>query len=441
MARIGARGEESTPLFERAIALFEAAGARHAAARVGARLAESVWDLGRLEDGLERMNSSFELLADEEPDADLAMLAAQVGRFLFFGGQPELASQRIETALAMAEALVLPEVLAQALTTKGVFLTSVGRRQEALALMQFAVETALEHDKPSTALRASYNLADCFGQADRYSEAADVVRQGLAQARRVGNRYWELSFLGQLYPFLALGEWDEALAMFAELPVDSWAGSRQAFSVGPLVNAVVLGSRGQLDELRALLARFDEMGTSGDEQERSAYQSGIARFELASGNPDRALPIAEEAFKSHRFFGVGGEQVKEAFATAGEAGLLLGDLAKVRELVAFVDRLPAGDANGFLRAQSTRFRAHLAATEDRAEADRLFTQAAALFRELSLPFPLAVVQTEHAELLLADGTGDANPDTLTPDAHAIFERLGAQPWIDRLNELRGQVVA
>ena len=63
MARMGARGEESKVCFERAISLFETAAATHAAARVEARLAETMWDLGRMEDGLERMNRSYELLA------------------------------------------------------------------------------------------------------------------------------------------------------------------------------------------------------------------------------------------------------------------------------------------------------------------------------------------------------------------------------------------
>ena len=58
-----------------------------------------MWDLGRLEEGLESMNRSFELLSQDEPDADLASLAAQLGRFLFFGGQRELGAQRIEAAL------------------------------------------------------------------------------------------------------------------------------------------------------------------------------------------------------------------------------------------------------------------------------------------------------------------------------------------------------
>jgi class 3 adenylate cyclase/predicted ATPase len=438
MARIGARGEEAPERFEHAIRLFEASGERHAVARVEARLAETEWDLGRIEDGLERMNRSFELLSTEEPDADVALLAAQLGRFLFFNGQPELALKRVESALAMAESLILPEVLAQALTTKGVLLTSRGRREEGIALLRFAIHTALEHDKPSAALRASFNLADCLGQVNRFQEAAETVRGGLAQARRVGNRYWELTFLGQLYPFLALAEWDEAIAMCAQLPTEDWAGTRQAFSMLPLVQATVLGHRGQLDELVRILARFAEMERSGDEQERSSYRSGLARFHLASGNLGEALATAEDAFASNVHFGFGAEQIKEAFATAGEAALRLGDGAKAAELVALVDALPPGTTNLFLLAQSSRFRAHLAAESDPTEADRLFKRSAAYFRELSAPFPLAVVQTEHAELLLAGG---GNASELVAEAQAVFDRLGAQPWLERLASLPVGVTA
>ena len=160
MARTGARGEEARVCFERAIDLYERSDASHATARVAARLAEVMWDLGRLEDGLERMNLSFELLSQDEPDADLASLAAQLGRFLFFGGQRELGKQRIEAALTMAEDLALPEVLAQAWTTKGIILAAEGRSQEGLALLRFGLQTATENDKPLAALRASYNIAE-----------------------------------------------------------------------------------------------------------------------------------------------------------------------------------------------------------------------------------------------------------------------------------------
>ena len=103
--------------------------------------------------------------------------------------------------------------------------------------MRFGLETALEYDKPSAALRASYNLADTLAQADRYGEAAEQVREGLTQARRIGNRYWELSFLNQLYPAYACGDWGETAEMIEQLPEEQWrdagrrsVGSRQSAS-------------------------------------------------------------------------------------------------------------------------------------------------------------------------------------------------------------------
>ncbi|MBA3364184.1 MAG: hypothetical protein H0U03_00120 [Actinobacteria bacterium] len=145
-------------------------------------------------------------------------------------------------------------------------------------------------------------------------------------------------------------------------------------------------------------------------------------------------------FDSYGHFGFGSEQVKEAFATAGEAALRLGDLEKLAELVGFVDSLSPGSTNHFLRAHSSRFRAYLAQDADLAEADRLFRRSAGLLRELSTPFMLAVVQAEHAELILQGGAeGDARE--LVTEAREVFERLSAKPWLDRLDALSTGVAA
>jgi tetratricopeptide (TPR) repeat protein len=301
--------------------------------------------------------------------------------------------------------------------------------------MRVALDTALEHDKPSAALRASYNLADTLAQTDRYGEAADIVRQGLAQARRVGNRYWELSFLGQLYSFLVLGEWDEALGMFAALPTEEWEQTRAAFSVTPLALTTVAGHRGDLDGVMPTIADFAAMETSGDEQERSAYKCALARADLARGNHAEALRHAEESFESSANFGFAAEQVKESFVAACEAALAVGNHDKVEELVAIVDDLPAGTSTHFLQAQAARFRGHLAARADPDEGDRLFRRATGLLRELSAPFYLAVVQTEHAELLVSLGRGDEAHELLG-EAQATFEQLRATPWVERVDAQR-----
>jgi class 3 adenylate cyclase/tetratricopeptide (TPR) repeat protein len=427
MARAGARGDDAKRCFEIAIALFTDADATHAAARVEARLAEVMWDLGRFEEGIERMNTAFELLAQEEANADLATLAAQLGRFMHFAGHLDVPMQRLEVALEIAESLMLPEVLVQALTTKAIVLTSHGRWNEALALLRFALETALEHDKPSAGLRASYNLADQLAQGDRYGESAETVRGALAQARRVGNRYWELSFLGQLYPFFALGEWDEAVAMMAALPLDEWEQVRGAFAGFPMIQGAIQSNRGRLDDAGQTLRRFETMAESADVQERASYGSALARLLLAQGQPREALEAAERTFDTRQFFGYGAETVKEGFVTACEAALALDEREKLNELVSLVDALPPGRATHFLRAHLLRFRAHLVHGD---ESDRFFRGSLGLFQELTMPFPLAVVQLEYAEWLADAGRADdATP--LLAEALATFERLGATPWVDR----------
>ena len=437
MARTGARSEEGAAHYEQAIALFESTGATHPAARVSARLAEVMWDRGRLEHGLEIMDRSYQILAEEEPDADLAALAAQLGRFMFFAGQLELASQRIETALGIAEALSLPEVLAQALTTKAMVLTSHGRKQEGLALMRFALDTALEHDKPSAALRASYNLADTLAQVDRYDEAIELVRDGLIQARRIGNRYWEWSFLNQLYPHYALGEWNEALEMIAQLPEDQWREARQALGAVASVGVLLRVHRGNLREAARLVEAFEELETSADVQEQSLYACGKARLLLAEDNPGEALRIAESALAVRENLGFTQEYLKELDVTAAEAAIALGDTGKLTELVATVDAVPLGSGSHFLRAHSARFRAHLADREgEAAEVHRLFRGAAGLYREIGAPFYLAVVQLEHGEWLTALGRAkEAEP--LLSEAREVFERLEAAPWLERAEKVGG----
>ena len=110
------------------------------------------------------MNRSFELMAQEEPDEDLAALAAQLGRFLSSQATTRAQRSGSRRALEIAEALWLPETLSQALNTKAVILALEGpTARGAQVLLRHALEVALEHDKPSAALRAYYNLADTLG--------------------------------------------------------------------------------------------------------------------------------------------------------------------------------------------------------------------------------------------------------------------------------------
>jgi class 3 adenylate cyclase/tetratricopeptide (TPR) repeat protein len=441
MAQIGARPDEAAAHYERAIDLLEAGGATHPAARVSARLAEILWDRGRLERALESMNQAFDVLSQEEPDDDLAALAAQLGRFAFFAGESDLAFQRIETALDLAEALLLPEVLSQALNSKAMMLGARDRPKESLALYRYALDVALEHDKPSAALRAYYNLADALQRTDRYQDAADCLRDGGSLARRVGNRYWEWNLLGQVYPLFALGRWDEVLAATAELPEDEWLDLRQVSSGLASVGVLVHAHRGSYKKASRFVDVYRPLETSADVQEQAAYGCGKASLLLARGDPAAALEVAEAALGVRDTMGVASEFVKEAFAIAVQAALDLGDTDKAASLIADVDSLPPGRYPQLLRAQTARFRAHIAAREGEAEeAERLFKGAIGLFRELAMPFYLAVTELESGEWLVAQGRGD-EAEALLAEAREVFERLEAKPWLERVSILRRETHA
>jgi len=430
MATLGARTDGAAKNYERAIELFEAAGAAHPAARVSARVAEISWDRGRLEQGLESMDRAFAVLS-EEPDADLAALAAQIGRFMYFAGEHRLALERLERALEIAEMLSLPETLAQALNTKGIILFSHGRRTEGLALLRNALQIALEHDKPSAALRAYYNLADCTVQVDRAQESADLVRKGVELARRVGDRYWEWSLLGFAYPFFALGDWDDVVASESGLPDEDWTRARLAFATLMTSIVPVRVNRGQLDDAKRSRRLFAELEASADLQEQAQVHCAAAMLLLAEGKPAEALRSAETALASHDAIGLAYEAVKEAFVVAVEAALALGDVSRAEGLLDLVDTLPPGRSTPFLRAHSSRFRARLAAHRgDSDEAEQLFEGAAGLFRELSIPFYLAVTLLEQAEWLAAQERAD-DAEPLLTEAREIFERLEARPWLER----------
>ena len=347
MAFNAAHAEEAATHFEAAIALFDEAGETHARARVEARLAQIMWDRGRLEEGLERMDRSYQELSLEEPDADLAGLAAQIGRFLFFAGRHDVAMERIESALTLSEGLALPETFSQALNTKAILLISHGRQLEGLALLRYALEVALEHDKPSAALRGYFNLADSLSQADRYEEAESAVRDGLAYARRVGNRYQELLFLGQSYALFALGKWEEALDWAAELPED-WMSARQAYSTVSSICVSVLVHQGNLEEAERVVALLGDFATSMDAQERAGHACGRARLLLARGDASEALRVAQTALDMSDEMGLSQEYVKESVVTALEAALELGDAARAQQLLALVDELPAGNLPAIL---------------------------------------------------------------------------------------------
>ncbi len=425
MARMAGSGEQASAHFAQAIELFQAAGLTHPVARVSARLAEVDWAAGRLEVALERMEAAFGVLSAEEADEDLATLAAQLGRLHLFKGELDVATERVEVALDLAESLWLPEVLSQALNTRGVIAQFRGRPHQGLALLTYALQVALENDLPNAALRAYGNLSDFLCRRDRYDEALEQDRRGLALARKVGNRLWEWRQIDELtYALFFSGRWQEAAGLAAEIPEHEAPASIIGGLLGSLPEIHV--ARGNVGEARKLLARFATLEASADVQERALNAAARAAVLHAEGRHADALVAGEEALRARGELGADNQAIKAGFIWAVEAALAHGDLAKVEELLAAVETLPPGHRPPLLQAQAARVRARLAAARGQRDGvEGGFKAAAGILRELGVPFWLAVTLLEHAEWLAMDGFAQ-QAEPLLAEAGGIFERLGAR---------------
>jgi class 3 adenylate cyclase/tetratricopeptide (TPR) repeat protein len=435
MAFSAARVEDAAEHFEEAVSLFESNGRSHDAARVSARVAQIMWDGGKLGDAVERMERSYRVLSDDEPDESTATVAHQVGRLKFFSGHGEVSLDPIERALEIAEALWLPEVLSQALNTKAIILVARGRQKEGLALLRYALEVALENEESAAALRAYFNLIDTLGRADRHQEGADLVREGLVLARKLGNRYWEWALLGQVYPLFAVGEWDDVLEQLASVPEDRLGEVRQLFGNFLTVRPLIYIHRGDVDEARRGIELIPGAEHSADVQERMSYLLAQSLLEREAGHQKEALTLAEQAVSLHEALGMTSENVKEGMVVAMEAALTLGNFDEVEQLLSTIETLPGGARVPFLHAQALRFRARLlAATGEHDEVEPRFKRAVGAFRELAMPFCMAQSLLDYSEWLVEQGrTDETGP--LLEEARVIFERLKATPWLERVDKV------
>lgn len=385
---------------------------------------------GKPLEGITRLESALETLrAAGDDNADVAEVAEKLARVLVLAGRRDEAHPHFELALGLAEALDLPEVFVNALTTKGLVVVQQDRLAEARILLEGAVARAVAEDLPRAAARALNNLGVILESADRYAETLDVVTAAIEQARRAGDRVWELILrTGCLSTLVLLGRWHEALDSAAEL--EGIEGIELAR--GQLQSVLEIDCwRGNVEQARRRLESDADLGESEEAQARSGYRLHEAMVLRREGKVRAALEALQTVIAARDTLGIRFLHVKLAIVEAIECALDLGDAEKVHELLDLVDALRPGERPPLLAAHASRFRARLTGTPREAEAE--YAGAIDLFRELNTPFWLAATQLEQAEWLLEhDRADEAQP--LLEEARQTFERLEARPCLERAVE-------
>ncbi|HET7743704.1 MAG TPA: AAA family ATPase, partial [Gaiellaceae bacterium] len=413
--------ESARSILSESITLFEALGDTHAAARVTAKLGRANFFTDRRDEAMAAMERAFSVIANDEPDEDLALLAARLSLGYWYSADLELAAERAELALDIAEANAYPQALTVALRAKSSLAESRGHPEEALALNQRALQLALEHNLLDDASTGYFILSDKCFRRDAYAEALVFLDEALALARRRGNRPMEWGVLAErTYPMWMLGRWDEARSSSDEFTQEQIDSGGMVLSM--LESSVAIGvERGEIDHARSVLSMFSRLEDSADVQNLASYLESRAILRRGEGRVEEALADAERAIEVSRTLGIPAQSTKHSIVEAAEAAFALGQLSKVNEVLALVDAVPAGTRPPYLDAQSRRLRARLAKDPEG------YVAAAEAFRNLEVPFWLAVTLLEHGEL-----TGD---EESLAEAREIFEGLGATPWLERLDAI------
>jgi tetratricopeptide (TPR) repeat protein len=322
--------------------------------------------------------------------------------------------------------------LSEALNTKGLVAGVRGRWEEQYALLKRALELALEHDLGSQAMRAYTNLSYATMTRDRWDEAREYQEAGIALGTRLG---WSILYFLRTHLHMNLffhGEWEPLEASIDELnaaPDSSFYSGTETLSY---TASLVLLARGEVAAARALIDRFMGDPETGDLQTRAFRRSARAAVLIGEGRYDEALGEARTMWESAPTLGLGHDVVRFGLSHGLEAAVGSRDPEAAEELMRIVTDAPPGVIGPFIHAQLDRYAAAVAAMRgDDVNIEPHFKAAIGLFRELAMPFHLAMVQLEFGEWLTSQGHADeARP--MLDEARSTFEELKAVPYLDRV---------
>ena len=422
-ASAAASHEEAERLLAAAIELLRTAGDRSGAARVTGSLADAMFGRYRLDAALTLVESAASEFANLGEDPGYASLLGQLARFQMLRQVSFAAAvATADRALAIAERLDRVDLVADALVTRGVALTSMGRAYEGIGCLETGLRLAERHGLLGTEIRARTNLGGPLTDHDPRA-AFDVSRVGLELARRFGHRLGvSMLIVNASTGAMETGEWDWARA---ELRV----GLEQAVSdeeritllsfLAPILIEGGANADAEVEEVeRWLRAHVEEQSflASSASYMRSAW----------------ALQRGDLAAASAGYLGGGVLDPYNAVPSFSEATLLAllardrGRAEAGREAL-----LATGSHMALARLMTRVGDAGIAGLDGRTDAARAGLLAVyGDLRDLGAVRKQALTGLVMATLL---GTDDAGVRAAVDESRRLFEQMGAGLWLARLD--------
>ena len=387
-----------------------------------AELGESLRSKFELTEAVQILEQAIEELGDGADAAVVAEIKVVLARCLASSaGQSQRVVEIADSVLEGAERHDQPPIVARALMAKSNALMGLGRRREAMGLLQVVREIATEHGLTDVLIASTSNLAGALGELD-LSKSLELYAEAEAIARRTGHRNVLLNAIGNIgYTAYVAGEWDYALAKMNAVLGDDLEPRDLIFISTNALNVRV--SRG--DAIDADLTALREASGTDNEVLLSFIADPAANAALVSGDLERAL---RELEAMATFDPVNGP---EFYYRAGRPALWSGNLEEARRLADAAEE--SGGFGPLIAARRATSRAGIAALEGRtADALNLYRDALRGWRSVHAVWDEALTGIDMATVL---DPADPEVAAAIKSTREILERLGARPYLDRLDGL------
>ncbi|MEO6060182.1 MAG: adenylate/guanylate cyclase domain-containing protein, partial [Candidatus Limnocylindria bacterium] len=423
-ARAGGRYEAAEGYLRRAVTTAREAGHKPSEAAAIAALGLLLGTGVQPAAAVEEIIAALPALAELEDDASIVAVWAALARAYMLHGDTGPAVEWADRALPLAERLDMVPEIADLLNTRATALGFGGRIRESVAGLRGVLEMSASYGLSYAAGRARVNLSSVLSEEDPRG-AWRIALEGFEEAKRSGRmEMMATTGFNAIEVGIHVGEWDRAESISSDLalleldPADRF----QVDSIAVLPN--VLRGRPYVEGLaraEAFAGTSDEPGVVG---QVNSLKGWIALI-------DGRFADAHAAWSATAAINVGYATTESKLAA--RAALWAGDATQAR---AAADLLRSVGSRGrAINASLRGIDAGIAAlTGQSEEAATGYRDAIRQWRDLEAWFDLALCQLDYVRFV-----GGNSPDVAAAatEARAIFTRLGAPAFLQRLDEAVG----
>ena len=413
------------------------------------RLGRYLWSAGCDQDALPAYRRAVELMPDDPPSAELALVLAAEGQALMLCDRTAESNALCAQALGIARQVGAEAVEAHVLNTMCANLALVGELDRAVEAARQGLAIARRLRVADEISRSYVNGSAALHAAGRLEESLAMAWEGIASAREFGVERQCGDFLRVEVAerLLQVGRWREAEELLEEVMDRSPTGARAAMACRSL--GYLHAEQGEFEAAaRALDQAEKQIRRSLGSMTRGLHAAARVSLELWTGRPEAAAAVVSDYLKRAG----DGEQVsftaalyELAVRACGDlAARAPGDLLAEKRQTAVADKLlerldgvimrMTGEISPAILASRAACAAEYSRIGGGGDAAR-WAVARRRWEACEDRYRAAYARWREAEALLASGSDRADVKALVFDAHAVAAELGARPLREEIEAL------